>query len=171
MKRLNLLADQYIIEKMLLTFNFSFKLLLKYLFVRFFSINRSIFITFSKIIFFSIICFCTFLLFIEKPKADIFEEKLKRQVINSKNLNAKKRKARKIAAKKTNGRVIKYYLIRKSSIQSKKSKEKSAANQMLDAGLITANMVKKNRWFVKKPYETSYTKITSIKNDGYYAVK
>ena len=34
---------------------------------------------------------------------------------------------------------------------------------MVDAGLITASMVKKNRWFVQKPFETSYTKISPIK--------
>ncbi|HIO84108.1 MAG TPA: hypothetical protein EYG61_08850 [Deltaproteobacteria bacterium] len=77
-------------------------------------------------------------------------------------MQANKRKAR-IAGQKVSGRKIKYYLKNKSVLQSKRGKASTAAVKMVDAGLITASMVKKNRWFVRKPYQTSYTKISSIK--------
>ena len=78
-------------------------------------------------------------------------------------MEVNKLKKRRTAALKTNGRIIKYYLIKKSVAQSNKGKANTAAAKMVDAGLITANMVKKNRWFVQKPFETSYSKISSIK--------
>ena len=53
--------------------------------------------------------------------------------------------------------------MKKSEVLSKKSRNRIEAQKMVDAGLITASMVKKNRWFVKNPYETSYTKISSVK--------
>ncbi len=116
-----------------------------------------------KIIVLSLFCFSEIVFFGARLQAESHEKRLQSYVKNAKNLEDNKRKARRVAAQKTNGRVIKYYLIRKSVVQSKKSKAKTAAVKMVDAGLITASMVKKNRWFVQKPFETSYTKISPIK--------
>ena len=116
-----------------------------------------------KIIVLSLFCFSEMILFGAKLQAESHDKQLQKYVKNANNLKANKRKA-KIAAQKTNGRVIKYYLIRKSVAQSKKGKAKTAAVKMVDAGLITASLVKKNRWFVRKPFETSYTKISAIKH-------
>ena len=118
--------------------------------------------SFLKIIIFSLICFSAIMFFGAKLQAESHDKQLQRYVKNANSLEANKRKAR-VTAQKTNGRVIKYYLIRKSVAQSKKGRAKTASVKMVDAGLITASMVKKNRWFVQKPYETSYTKISSIK--------
>ena len=109
-----------------------------------------------------LICFSAALFFAGNMQADSHNNQLQKYIINAKNIEANKRKAR-VAAQKTNGRTIKYYLKKKSVARSKKGKAKTAAVKMVDAGLITASMVKKNRWFVQKPYQTSYTKISSIK--------
>ena len=109
-----------------------------------------------------LICFSAALFFAGNMQADSHNNQLQKYIINAKNIEANKRKAR-VAAQKTNGRTIKYYLKKKSVAQSKEGKAKTAAVKMVDAGLITASMVKKNRWFVQKPYQTSYTKISSIK--------
>ena len=73
-------------------------------------------------------------------------------------LQARKRKAYKNAQKES-GRQIKLYLINKSALQSKKGKSAAASQKMVESGLITLEMVKKNRWFVKKPVQSSYTKL------------
>ena len=115
-----------------------------------------------KIIVFSLCCFSEILFLGGKLNADSFDKRLQYYFKDTKDLETKKQKARRVVAQK-HGRVIKYKLIKKSAAQSKKGKAKTAADKMVDAGLITASMVKKNRWFVQKPYETSFIKISSIK--------
>ena len=73
-------------------------------------------------------------------------------------LQARKRKAYENAQKES-GLKIKSYLINKSALQSKKGKSTAASQKMVESGLITLEMVKKNRWFVKKPVQSSYTKL------------
>ena len=72
-------------------------------------------------------------------------------------LQARKRKAYENAQKES-GLKIKRYLINKSAIQSKKGKSAAATQKMVESGLVTLEMVKKNKWFVKKPVQTSYSK-------------
>ena len=115
-----------------------------------------------KIIVLSLCCFSEILFLGVKLHADSFDKRLQYYFKDTKDLETKKQKARRVVAQK-HGRVIKYKLIKKSAVQSKKGKAKTAADKMVDAGLITASMVKKNRWFVQKPYETSFIKIRSIK--------
>ena len=73
-------------------------------------------------------------------------------------LQARKRKAYK-NAQKDSGLKIKRYLINKSAIQSKKGKSAAATQKMVESGLLTLEMLKNNRWFVKKPFQTSYSKL------------
>jgi hypothetical protein len=84
--------------------------------------------------------------------------KIQNYVKSGTTLQARKRKAYK-NAQKENGRQIKLYLINKSALQSKKGKSAAASEKMVESGLITLEMVKKNRWFVKKPVQSSYTKL------------
>ena len=74
-------------------------------------------------------------------------------------LQARKRKAYK-NAQKERGRKIKLYLKNKSALQSKKGKSAAASQKMVESGLITLEMFKKNRWFFKNPVQSSYTKLT-----------
>ena len=73
-------------------------------------------------------------------------------------LQARKRKAYE-NAQKDSGLKIKRYLINKSAIQSKKGKSTAATQKMVESGLVTLEMLKNNRWFVKKPVQTSYSKL------------
>ena len=61
-------------------------------------------------------------------------------------------------SQKESGLTIKRYLINKSALQSKKGKSTAATQKMVESGLVTLEMVKKNKWFVKKPVQTSYSK-------------
>ena len=72
-------------------------------------------------------------------------------------LQAKKRKAYENAQKES-GLKIKRYLINKSAIQSKKGKSTAATKKMVESGLVPREMLKNNRWFLKKPVQTSYSK-------------
>ncbi|GIT07216.1 MAG: hypothetical protein CM1200mP30_08460 [Pseudomonadota bacterium] len=62
-------------------------------------------------------------------------------------------------AQKDSGLKIKRYLINKSAIQSKKGKSTAATKKMVESGLVPREMLKNNRWFVKKPVQTSYSKL------------
>jgi hypothetical protein len=73
-------------------------------------------------------------------------------------LQARKWKAYENAQKKS-GLKIKSYLINKSAIQSKKGKSAAASQKMVESGLVTLEMFKKNRWFIKNPAQSSYTKL------------
>ena len=73
-------------------------------------------------------------------------------------LQARKMKAYE-NAQKDSGLKIKRYLINKSAIQSKKGKSAAATKKMFESGLVPREMLKNNRWFVKKPVQTSYSKL------------
>ena len=62
-------------------------------------------------------------------------------------------------AQKDSGLKIKRYLINKSAIQSKKGKSTAATKKMVESGLVPREMLKNNRWFLKKPVQTSYSKL------------
>lgn len=73
-------------------------------------------------------------------------------------LQARQRKAYENAQKES-GLKIKSYLINKSALQSKKGKSAAASQKMVESGLITLEMFKKNRWFFKNSVQSSYTKL------------
>ena len=73
-------------------------------------------------------------------------------------LQARKMKAYE-NAQKDSGLKIKRYLITKSAIQSKKGKSTAATKKMVESGLVPREMLKNNRWFVRKPVQTSYSKL------------
>ena len=84
--------------------------------------------------------------------------KIQNYVKSGTTLQARKRKAYENAQKES-GLKIKSYLINKSAIQSKKGKSAAASQKMVESGLVTLEMFKKNRWFVKNPVQSSYTKL------------
>ena len=71
---------------------------------------------------------------------------------------ARKRKAYENAQKES-GLKIKRYLKSKSSLQSKKGKSAAASQKMVESGLISLEIFKKNRWFVKNPVHSPYVKL------------
>ena len=73
-------------------------------------------------------------------------------------LQARKRKAYENSQKES-GLKIKRYLINKSALQSKKGKSAAATQKMVESVLVTLEMVKKNKWFVKDSVQTSYSKL------------
>jgi len=73
-------------------------------------------------------------------------------------LQARKRKAYENVQKKS-GLEIKRYLINKSALQSKKGKSAAATHKMVESGLVTLENFKNNRWLLKKPVQTSYSKL------------
>ena len=62
-------------------------------------------------------------------------------------------------SQKESGLIIKRYLINKSALQSRKGKSAAATKNMVESGFVTLEMFKKNKWFVKKPTQTSYSKL------------
>ena len=62
-------------------------------------------------------------------------------------------------SQKESGLIIKRYLINKSALQSRKGKSAAAKKEMVESGLVTLEMFKNNKWFVKKPVQTSYSKL------------
>ena len=72
-------------------------------------------------------------------------------------LQARKRKAYENSQKES-GLKIKRYLINKSALQSKKGKSAVATKKMIESGLVTLEMVKNNKLFVKKHVQTSFSK-------------
>jgi len=62
-------------------------------------------------------------------------------------------------SQKESGLIIKRYLINKSALQSRKGKSAVATKKMVESGLVTLEMFKNNKWFVKKPVQTSYSKL------------
>ena len=73
-------------------------------------------------------------------------------------LQARNRKAYENAQKES-GLKIKNYLINKSALQSRKGKSVAASQKMVESGLVTLEMFKKNRWYVNKTVQSSYTKL------------
>ena len=62
-------------------------------------------------------------------------------------------------SQKESGLIIKRYLINKSALQSRKGKSAVATKKMVESGLVTLEMFKNNKWFVKKTAQTSYSKL------------
>ena len=109
-----------------------------------------------------IIVFLMFFLDSNNKLANNDYSKIKIHVDDSKRLKSKKRNSQ-ILSSKSKGQEIKYFLKKNSETLSRKSKNNQAAEKMQETGVMTKNMVTKNRWFVKKPFKKSYNKISSIK--------
>ena len=62
-------------------------------------------------------------------------------------------------SQKESGLIIKRYLKNKSALQSRKGKSAVATKKMVESGLVTLEMFKNNKWFVKKPAQSSSSKL------------
>ena len=78
-------------------------------------------------------------------------------------LQARKKKGRTFA-KTEKGRKIRHYIKKRSFLQSKRGKMKARLKEIKDSGVIAYEMSKKNRWFLKKPVQISYSKTSSDKH-------
>ena len=76
---------------------------------------------------------------------------------------ARKKKGRTFA-KTEKGRTIRHYIKKRSFIQSNRGKMKARLKKIKDSGVIAYEMSKKNRWFLKKPVQISYSKTSSDKH-------
>ena len=78
-------------------------------------------------------------------------------------LQARKKTGRTFA-KTEKGRKIRHYIKKRSFIQSNRGKMKARLKKIKDSGVIAYEMSKKNRWFLKKPVQISYSKTSSDKH-------
>ena len=78
-------------------------------------------------------------------------------------LQSRKKKGRTFA-KTEKGRKIRHYIKKRSFLQSKRGKMKARLKEIKDSGVIAYEMSKKNRWFLKKPVQISYSKTSSDKH-------
>ena len=62
-------------------------------------------------------------------------------------------------SQKESGLIIKRYLKNKSALQSRKGKSSVATKKMVESGLVTIEMFKNNKWFVKKSIQNPYSKL------------
>ena len=81
---------------------------------------------------------------------------------NSKELKSKKRQTL-ISSTQSDGQKINFFLKNSSKTRSRKSKKNIVTDRMKESGFATKNMVNDNMWFVKKPSQKSYNKISTIK--------
>ena len=116
---------------------------------------------FLGIIIILLFCFSGGLFFDQNLGAESQGRKIQSYVKNGTVLQARKREAR-ILEQKNKGRKVKYYVLKKTVLQGRKDKAKKSADKILDTGLITSKMIKNNRWFVKKPFQSSYTKVNIV---------
>lgn len=121
-----------------------------------------IFVKSQKIIMLFLFCVPYMIFSPDELTAERQEGNIQNYVRSGTTLQARKRKAY-MNAQKVSGHKIKRYLISKSVLQSRKGRTSVAAKKMVESGLVTLELVKKNRWFVKKPFQTSYTKLPDIK--------
>jgi len=126
-------------------------------------LNLKLLVNFYKIYFLIFTLFFV-ILFIESKNnlANNDYSKIKIYVEDSKGLKSKKRNSR-LESSKYNSQELEYFFKKTSETLSRKGKNKQAADKMKETSVTTKNMVKNNRWFVKKPFKKSYNKISSIK--------
>jgi hypothetical protein len=106
-----------------------------------------------------ILCFVPNIFF---PPHELTAESLGREIQNYVRSGAVSQERKREAyenSQKESGLIIKRYLINKSALQSKKGKSAAASQKMVESGLVTLEMFKNNKWFVKKPVQTSYSKL------------
>lgn len=86
----------------------------------------------------------------------------KEYIKNAYQLKTRKKTAR-ISTATSNGRKIKSLIKKDSETWSEKGRKNVSVKKIRETGITTKKMVTNNRWFVKKPFQKSYTKISSIK--------
>jgi len=123
-----------------------------------FTKNFNIFVKFLKKIMLGLFFITNIIISPHELTAESQGREIQNYVRNGTTLQARKRKAYENAQKES-GLKIKNYLINKSAIQSKKGKSAAASQKMVESGLVTLEMFKKNRWFIKNPAQSSYTKL------------
>jgi len=120
--------------------------------------NFNIFVKFLKKIMLGLFFITIIIISPHELTAESQGREIQNYVRSGTTLQARKRKAYENAQKES-GLKIKSYLINKSAIQSKKGKSAAASQKMVESGLVTLEMFKKNRWFIKNPAQSSYTKL------------
>ena len=123
-----------------------------------FTKNFNIFVKFLKKIMLGLFFITNIIIFPHELTAESQGREIQNYVRIGAASQARKRKAYENAQKES-GLKIKSYLINKSAIQSKKGKSAAASQKMVESGLVTLEMFKKNRWFIKNPAQSSYTKL------------
>ena len=113
---------------------------------------------------FVILCFFSANLFYGHGlEAESRGRKIQNYVKKESVLQARKKKGRTFA-KTEKGRKIRHYIKKRSFIQSNRGKMKARLKKIKDSGVIAYEMSKKNRWFLKKPVQISYSKTSSDKH-------
>ena len=117
--------------------------------------SKNIFVLFTIVFTINVICVSNKSVKGESTKVNIY-------IKNSKDLKSKKRQ-KLISSTKSDGQKINNFVKNSSKTQSRKSKRNIVTDRMKESGIATKNMVKDNKWFVKKPFQKSYNKISTIK--------
>ena len=123
-----------------------------------FTKSLNIYVKFLKKIMLVMFFFPNIIIFPHELTAESQGREIQNFVNSGTTLQARKMKAYE-NAQRDSGLKIKRYLINKSAIQSKKGKSTAATKKMVESGLVPREMLKNNRWFVKKPVQTSYSKL------------
>lgn len=117
--------------------------------------SKNIFVLFTIVFTINVICVSNKSVKGESTKVNIY-------IKNSKDLKSKKRQ-KLISSTKSDGQKINNFVKNSSKTQSRKSKRNIVTDRMKESGIATKNMAKDNKWFVKKPFQKSYNKISTIK--------
>ena len=123
----------------------------------FFTKNLHIFVMSPKKIMLTLLLVPNIFIFQNELRAESQGREVQVFVRSGAALQARKRKAYENSQKES-GLKIKRYLINKSALQSKKGKSAVATKKMVESGLVTLEMVKNNKLFVKKHVQTSFSK-------------
>ena len=123
----------------------------------FFTKNLRIFVMSPKKIMLTLLLVPNIFIFQNELRAESQGREVQVFVRSGAALQARKRKAYENSQKES-GLKIKRYLINKSALQSKKGKSAVATKKMVESGLVTLEMVKNNKLFVKKHVQTSFSK-------------
>ena len=121
------------------------------------TINLHIFVKSPKKIMFILLLVPNIFFFQNELRAESQGREVQIFVRSGAALKERKRKAYENSQKES-GLKIKRYLINKSALQSKKGKSAVATKKMVESGLVTLEMVKNNKLFVKKHVQTSFSK-------------
>ena len=120
-------------------------------------------VKFLKVVFVIICLFSANLFYGHGLEAESRGRKIQNYVKKESVLQARKKKGRTFA-KTEKGRKIRYYIKKRSFLQSNRGKMKARLKEIKDSGVIAYEMSKKNRWFLKKPVQISYSKTSSDKH-------
>ena len=120
-------------------------------------------VKFLKITFVILCLFSANLFYGHGLEAESRGRKIQNYVKKESVLQARKKKGRTFA-KTEKGRKIRHYIKKRSFLQSNRGKMKARLKEIKDSGVIAYEMSKKNRWFLKKPVQISYSKTSSDKH-------